>query len=337
MRDSEELCNIQGQECLHVGDRFTTTGNDTRSRDAATTIWISNPQETVHIMTTLLQTIDRVREQKKERREEREREKKEKIEKRVKALAAVPTVPSDDGSDITADTSDGESSGSSDEREPTVTGLIQVATTATLLLSCSLLFCNHQHIMLSDKQFLLWSLPLALVAFLAGPLAVLHSFDLIAPVPVTTLTPQNPTSDFKLSANGSTTHPDTIPLMFEVAKYPAIGHQTLEVQDLRLLNLTSFAAMVSRSTDEMAPAVIGYMSITEVLRQKRRNPRSYPVGDLLLVTDVSFTGFDDEAGERESLILETQRAQRFRLKNVQYDESTGLLFGQVEWAEKQLL
>ncbi|KAJ8523826.1 hypothetical protein ON010_g17292 [Phytophthora cinnamomi] len=132
LRDSEELRNIQGQECLHVGDRFTRTGNDTRSRDAATTIWISNPQETVHIMTTLLQTIDLVREQKKGRREEREKEKKEKKEK--KALAAA----SDDGSDITADTSDtnassdGESSGSSDERETTVQAAIQAATSATL-------------------------------------------------------------------------------------------------------------------------------------------------------------------------------------------------------------
>ncbi|POM77388.1 IMP-specific 5'-nucleotidase [Phytophthora palmivora] len=132
LRDSEELRNIQGQECLHVGDRFTRTGNDTRSRDAATTIWISNPQETVHIMSILLQTIDLVREQKKERREEREKEKKE---KKAKAMAAAVLTPSDDGSDITADTnvsSDGESSGSSDERETTVKAAIQAATTASL-------------------------------------------------------------------------------------------------------------------------------------------------------------------------------------------------------------
>ncbi|KAG6958708.1 hypothetical protein JG688_00010398 [Phytophthora aleatoria] len=132
LRDSEELRNIQGQECLHVGDRFTTTGNDTRSRDAATTIWISNPQETVHIMTILLRTIDLVREQKRERREEREKEKKE---KKTKATAAATTTPSDDGSDITSDanvSSDGESSGSSDERETTVKAAIHAATTASL-------------------------------------------------------------------------------------------------------------------------------------------------------------------------------------------------------------
>ncbi|KAK1928815.1 IMP-specific 5'-nucleotidase 1 [Phytophthora citrophthora] len=133
LRDSEELRNIQGQECLHVGDRFTRTGNDTRSRDAATTIWISNPQETVHIMSILLRTIDLVREQKKERREEREKEKKEKKTK-IKADIAVISAPSEDGSEVT-DTngsSDGESNGSSDERETTVKAAIQAATTASL-------------------------------------------------------------------------------------------------------------------------------------------------------------------------------------------------------------
>ncbi|KAG7397100.1 IMP 5'-nucleotidase [Phytophthora boehmeriae] len=141
LRDSEELRNIQGQECLHVGDRFTRTGNDTRSRDAATTIWISNPQETVHIMTKLLQTIDQVREQRKERRDEKEKEKMEKkVKVKAKELAVANSVPSDDGSDSTPDTSDtmdngssdGESGGSSDERETTVKAAIQAATTASL-------------------------------------------------------------------------------------------------------------------------------------------------------------------------------------------------------------
>ncbi|KAG7392018.1 IMP 5'-nucleotidase [Phytophthora pseudosyringae] len=134
LRDSEELRNIQGQECLHVGDRFTRTGNDTRSRDAATTIWISNPQETVHIMTRLLQMIDLVREHKRERREERDKEKKAK----ALAAAAATKTQSDDDSDVTADvsdtnvSSDGESTGSSDERESTVKAAIQAATTASL-------------------------------------------------------------------------------------------------------------------------------------------------------------------------------------------------------------
>ncbi|CAH0485831.1 unnamed protein product [Peronospora farinosa] len=142
LRDSDELRNIQGQECLHVGDRFTRTGNDTRSRDAATTIWISNPQETVHIMKILLRTIDIAREQK-ETKEERQKEKKKRKKKRkanVKTLepTSATTALSDNGSSITFDAlginvlSDGESSGSSDERETTVKAAIQAATTASL-------------------------------------------------------------------------------------------------------------------------------------------------------------------------------------------------------------
>lgn len=135
LRDSEELRNIQGQECLHVGDRFTRTGNDTRSRDAATTIWISNPEETAQIMTILLQTIDLERKQKKERREERGKEQRAKA---LKAVTAVKTTLGDGRSDVTANTSDknvcsdNESSGSNDELETTVNAAIQAATTASL-------------------------------------------------------------------------------------------------------------------------------------------------------------------------------------------------------------
>ncbi|TYZ66603.1 hypothetical protein PybrP1_008123 [[Pythium] brassicae (nom. inval.)] len=57
----EEFTKIQGRECLHVGDRFTSTGNDTRSRDAATTVWVSDPSETVHIMKKLLKAVDAAR------------------------------------------------------------------------------------------------------------------------------------------------------------------------------------------------------------------------------------------------------------------------------------
>ncbi|CEG48501.1 protein [Plasmopara halstedii] len=135
LRESEELRNIQGQECLHVGDRFTRTGNDTRSRDAATTIWISNPKETAHIMTILLRTIDSVRQQKMERKEEKEKEKRT---KELTAAAAAYTTLSDDGSDVTADasdtnvSSDNESSASNDELETTVNAAIQAATRASL-------------------------------------------------------------------------------------------------------------------------------------------------------------------------------------------------------------
>ncbi|RLN95938.1 hypothetical protein BBJ28_00020922, partial [Nothophytophthora sp. Chile5] len=132
LRDSEELRNIQGKECLHVGDRFTRTGNDTRSRDAATTIWISNPQETVHIMKRLLKAIDVARERKKEKKQH----KKHKEEQQT--TDAATSLASDDGSDVTAETtdtnasSDGESGRSSDERDATVEAAIQAATTASL-------------------------------------------------------------------------------------------------------------------------------------------------------------------------------------------------------------
>ncbi|KAJ0409276.1 hypothetical protein P43SY_006773 [Pythium insidiosum] len=61
LQEERELLNIQGMECLHVGDRFTRTGNDTRSRDAATTCWVSDPSETIYIMKKLIKAIDKAR------------------------------------------------------------------------------------------------------------------------------------------------------------------------------------------------------------------------------------------------------------------------------------
>ncbi|ETV91144.1 hypothetical protein H310_14156 [Aphanomyces invadans] len=45
---------LEGFECLHVGDRFTRTGNDTLSRDVASTVWVSNPEETAVLVKMLL-------------------------------------------------------------------------------------------------------------------------------------------------------------------------------------------------------------------------------------------------------------------------------------------
>ncbi|ETV66923.1 hypothetical protein, variant [Aphanomyces astaci] len=45
---------LQGHECLHVGDRFTRTGNDTLSRDVSSTVWVSNPQETADLVKLLV-------------------------------------------------------------------------------------------------------------------------------------------------------------------------------------------------------------------------------------------------------------------------------------------
>ncbi|KAI9912574.1 hypothetical protein PsorP6_005242 [Peronosclerospora sorghi] len=95
--------NIQGHECLHVGDRFTITGNDTRSRDVAATIWVSNPQKTGCVMSILLQAIDLEHQQKRERNAENEQERKKKDWK-AEANATDTTVPSDDESDNSFDT-----------------------------------------------------------------------------------------------------------------------------------------------------------------------------------------------------------------------------------------
>lgn len=47
------LQNFMGgtpKQTLHVGDRFTRTGNDTRAREAANTVWVSDPKETMFVM-----------------------------------------------------------------------------------------------------------------------------------------------------------------------------------------------------------------------------------------------------------------------------------------------
>ncbi|KAF1773988.1 IQ motif, EF-hand binding site [Phytophthora cactorum] len=97
-----------------------------------------------------------------------------------------------------------------------------------------------------------YSLPIALAAFVAGPHAVLHSFGLTRPA--------NNGNDHnvQLSTNSSFAHlPDTIPLMFEVSKYPAIGHQTLAVHNLRLMNLTVVTEMVGQKYDESTSLLFG--------------------------------------------------------------------------------
>ncbi|KAI9919054.1 hypothetical protein PsorP6_011545 [Peronosclerospora sorghi] len=90
--DVEEMRNIQGHECLHVGDRFTITGNDTRSRDVAAKIWVSNPQETGCVMSILLQAIDLEHHQKRERNAEKEQE-SEKKDWKAEANATDTTEP----------------------------------------------------------------------------------------------------------------------------------------------------------------------------------------------------------------------------------------------------
>ena len=44
---------------VHVGDRFTRTGNDTHAREAASTLWVSNPRETHFFLRLLLKEAKR--------------------------------------------------------------------------------------------------------------------------------------------------------------------------------------------------------------------------------------------------------------------------------------
>ena len=44
-------------QVLHVGDRFTDSGNDTATRDCCAIVWVANPEETGFFMKTLLKDI----------------------------------------------------------------------------------------------------------------------------------------------------------------------------------------------------------------------------------------------------------------------------------------
>eukprot|EP00879_Flechtneria_rotunda_P025689 GHRR01027325.1.p1 GENE.GHRR01027325.1~~GHRR01027325.1.p1 ORF type:complete len:167 (+),score=51.82 GHRR01027325.1:126-626(+) len=44
-------------EVLHVGDRFSDTGNDTATRDCCSIVWVANPEETGFFIKTLLKDI----------------------------------------------------------------------------------------------------------------------------------------------------------------------------------------------------------------------------------------------------------------------------------------
>jgi IMP and pyridine-specific 5'-nucleotidase len=41
-------------QVLHVGDRFSDTGNDTATRDCCSIVWVANPEETGFFVKMLL-------------------------------------------------------------------------------------------------------------------------------------------------------------------------------------------------------------------------------------------------------------------------------------------
>lgn len=47
-------CDMQG---LHVGDRFTESGNDSATRDCCSILWVANPEETDFFVSMLLKDI----------------------------------------------------------------------------------------------------------------------------------------------------------------------------------------------------------------------------------------------------------------------------------------
>ena len=50
-----------GRQTLHVGDRFTSTGNDSRVRDACSILWVASPDETTFFMRLLYRDIVNMR------------------------------------------------------------------------------------------------------------------------------------------------------------------------------------------------------------------------------------------------------------------------------------
>jgi len=49
--------DIDGSQTLHVGDRFTLTGNDAKVREAASILWVASPDETTFFMRLLYRDI----------------------------------------------------------------------------------------------------------------------------------------------------------------------------------------------------------------------------------------------------------------------------------------
>lgn len=51
--------NCLPEQVLHVGDRFTDSGNDSATRDCCAIIWVANPEETYFFIHLMLQDIQR--------------------------------------------------------------------------------------------------------------------------------------------------------------------------------------------------------------------------------------------------------------------------------------
>ncbi|KAJ8330454.1 IMP 5'-nucleotidase [Batrachochytrium dendrobatidis] len=54
----QDMLHCEGCETLHVGDQFSTTGNDVATRRACCTAWIANPEETAQVLLHLTDLLD---------------------------------------------------------------------------------------------------------------------------------------------------------------------------------------------------------------------------------------------------------------------------------------
>lgn len=52
-----EHCKLRAMQGLHVGDRFTESGNDSATRDCCPILWVANPEETDFLVSMLLKDI----------------------------------------------------------------------------------------------------------------------------------------------------------------------------------------------------------------------------------------------------------------------------------------
>ena len=54
--------NFEPSQVLHVGDRFTDSGNDSATRDCCAILWVANPEETYFFIHLMLQDINKMKE-----------------------------------------------------------------------------------------------------------------------------------------------------------------------------------------------------------------------------------------------------------------------------------
>lgn len=181
-----------------------------------------------------------------------------------------------------------------------------------------------------DKVFLSWFLPLAIATFLSAPLAVLHSFDMIDPM-VTQLHKYGSLALFG-SVETSEALPTELPLLIRMESYPYSGKKILEVYDTRIMDM-AFKDTNSNENLSASPLLFGYIPLIEMQETRKSDEFSHPEGHLIVVTRVSYklnlNGNTDL--KQQSMVLETKKSHRFRVKAVRKDEVTGLLVGQVEW------